>query len=321
MDQALKNLVFHTNPAVLVDSKYADDAGIYKLNDDTAIVHTLDFFTPVVDDPYLFGQIAAANAVSDIYAMGARPLSALNIMCFPDTILEMEVFQAILQGGIDKMREADVVVLGGHTVRDNELKFGMSVNGIIHPDKIKINHNLHPGDVLLLTKPLGTGILSTALKNGALSEEDIPEMIDSMKLLNRRPAEIVSSVRVSGCTDVTGFGLLGHLWEMIRESGIGVHLDVRSIGFFDRVLDYAREARYIPAGTLANIEYIAPYLEPGTFPDWYQVILCDPQTSGGLLIAIPPQNCDEFIGQLTGYPFPVMRIGEVVSGSNKIYLD
>jgi selenide,water dikinase len=320
LDQALKALIFYSDPAVLVDSANADDAGIYKLNDETAMVHTLDFFTPIVDDPYLFGQIAAANAVSDIYAMGAKPLNALNIICYPDTVLDQVPFQAILQGGIDKMHEAGVVILGGHSVRDSELKYGLSVNGIIHPDRIKRNHNLQPGDRILLTKPIGTGILSTALKNDALTEDDIEEAVRSMSLLNRLPAQLFDTIPISACTDVTGFGLLGHLWEMIQGTSLGVHLEVGEISMFDRITGYASAASYIPGGTLANIEFITPHLEMGSFPVWYQMILCDPQTSGGLLIGMKPADCDSFIDRLGAYPFPVKIIGTVESGPNKIFL-
>ncbi len=316
----MKSLSFHSNPCVLVDARNADDAGIYKLNEDTALVHTLDFFAPIVDDPYIFGQIAAANAVSDIYAMGAKPLNALNIMCFPDEVLDHEAFQAILQGGIDKMQEAGVVVLGGHSIRDNELKYGLAVNGIVHPDKIIINHSLRPGDVILLTKPIGTGILSTALKNGILSEKDIPEVIDSMKMLNKRAAELFNSIQISACTDVTGFGLLGHLWEMVQGTGLSIRVDVQAINFFEGSVEFARRASHIPGGTLANIEYIMPVLDTGSYPSWYQLILCDPQTSGGLLIGLTPDDSRKFIRQLSSDPFPVTVIGQVEPGANKIFL-
>lgn len=320
LDQVLKSLSFPSNPAVLVDTRYADDAGIYKLNEDTAMVHSLDFFTPIVDDPYIFGQIAAANALSDIYAMGAKPLNALNIMCFPDEVLDHEVFQAILQGGIDKMHEAGVVVLGGHSIRDNELKYGLAVNGIVHPEKIITNHSLRPGDVILLTKPIGTGILSTALKNGILSEKDISGVIDSMKMLNNQAADLFSAFQISACTDVTGFGLLGHLWEMVQNTGLSIRLDIQAINFFERTIEFARNARHIPGGTLANIEYILPALDTGSYPAWYQLVLCDPQTSGGLLIGLAPGDSQKFVQQLSDYPFPVTVIGKVEQGANKIFL-
>ena len=321
MDQALRQLNFYNHPDVLVNTEYSDDAGIYRLTDDIAMVHTLDFFTPVVDDPYLFGQISAANSVSDIYAMGAKPLNALNIMCFPDDRLGHTEFQAILQGGIDKMHEAGVVVLGGHSIRDNELKYGLAVNGIVHPAKLRRNHSLRAGDSILLTKPIGTGILSTALKNGALTEQDMDAAIRSMALLNREPAEILDEHPVSACTDVTGFGLTGHLWEMIRGTNLSIRLHVDEIEIFEGAAEYARQAMYIPGGTLANIEYIKPHLEMGAYQEWYQLLLCDPQTSGGLLIGLPQQAVEKFIGMLDRYPFPIKPIGEVYAAGNAIVLD
>ncbi len=320
LGEALKNISFPTSDNVLVDSSNADDAGVIKINDDLALVQTTDFFTPVVDDPYLFGQIAAANALSDIYAMGAKPLSALNLICFPDNQLDIEAFRLIIEGGAEKVREADAVILGGHSVSDKELKYGLALNGTIHPNAIRVNHNLRIGDLLILTKPIGTGILTTALKNEILEESDIKNVIDSMLLLNKEPARILDDYITSACTDVTGYGLIGHLWEMLNGLECGVNLYVDKIPFFERAIQYARESNYIPGGTLANIKYNIDHVEMGAFESWYQNILFDPQTSGGLLISMPEGQVDQFLERFVDYPLPVAVIGEVVDSANKIFL-
>jgi selenide,water dikinase len=316
----LKSVVFPENENIIVDASKADDAGIYRLNDETALVHTTDFFTPIVDDPYLFGKIAATNALSDIYAMGGTPLSALNIICFPDHSLDAEAFQAILQGGADKIDEAGAVILGGHSVSDKELKYGLAVVGIIRPDLIKVNRNLEIGDQILLTKPIGTGILTTALKNDTLDENQIVDAIESMLLLNQQPARAMQKFNATACTDVTGYGLLGHLWEMMDGLNLGVKIQVDKIEFFKKAIPLARESRHIPGGTLANISYIQSHLDMGDIEPWYQNLLFDPQTSGGLLIALSEPSIEAFRDSLSNYPLDVTVIGEVVEGENKIYL-
>jgi selenide,water dikinase len=316
----LKSVVFPENENIIIDASKADDAGIYRLNDETALVHTTDFFTPIVDDPYLFGKIAATNALSDIYAMGGTPLSALNIICFPDHSLDAEAFQAILQGGADKIDEAGAVILGGHSVSDKELKYGLAVVGIIRPDLIKVNRNLEIGDQILLTKPIGTGILTTALKNDTLDENQIVDAIESMLLLNQQPARAMQKFNATACTDVTGYGLLGHLWEMMDGLNLGVKIQVDKIEFFKKAIPLARESRHIPGGTLANISYIQSHLDMGDIEPWYQNLLFDPQTSGGLLIALSEPSIEAFRDSLSNYPLDVTVIGEVVEGENKIYL-
>ena len=303
-----------------MDASHADDAGIIRIYDDMALVQTVDFFTPIVDDPYLFGQIAASNALSDIYAMGGTPLSALNIICFPDHVLDAEAFRLILQGGADKVKEAGAVVLGGHSVSDKELKFGLALNGVINPADIKINHNLKVGDRLILTKPLGTGILTTALKNGKLDEADISQAIESMLMLNREPSLYLGQFNVSACTDITGYGLLGHLWEMLNGLNCSVRLSVGKIPFFETAVPLARESQHIPGGTLANQRFTSPHVDLGTLDPWYQNLLYDPQTSGGLLISLPEKFVAAFLSALSAYPLPVAVIGEVVEGDNKIYM-
>jgi len=296
----------------------ADDAGVYKISDNQALVQTLDFFTPIVDDPYTFGQIAAANSLSDVYAMGGTPISALNIVCFPEKDLDDEVLTQILQGGADKIKEAGAVIMGGHTIQDKELKYGLSVTGIIHPDKVRINNNLRVGDQLLLTKPIGTGILTTALKNEKISESDLQPAVDSMLQLNKKAAVAMDELDVSACTDVTGFGLLGHLWEMMQGLKVDVQLDVDQIETFDNVKEFASESMFIPGGTLANINYLEKHIELGELPLWHLNYLCDPQTSGGLLIAISKDDVDNYIENISDYPFSVNAIGEVLKGNNKI---
>ena len=317
----MKGVNFPTNDHVLVDASHSDDAGIIQIDKNTALVQTTDFFTPVVDDPYLFGQIAAANALSDIYAMGADPFSALNLICFPDGSLEYDAFSLILQGGADKANEAGVVILGGHSVSDKELKYGLAVTGKIHPKKIKLNHSIKSGDYIILTKPIGTGILTTALKNDALSEEDIAPAIQSMTTLNRWPSKIFPEYPVSACTDVTGYGLLGHLWEMIAGSGLSANIFLEKIPFFEKSLPFAQQATQIPGGTLANERFINKHIDTGNVDNWYMNLLYDPQTSGGLLISISADSAEDFIKELKDYPLPVSIIGAIGEGENKIFLE
>ena len=318
MDKVLNKVVFPSDANTIVGTSGADDAGVYKLSDNQALVQTLDFFTPIVDDPYTFGQIAAANSLSDIYAMGGKPISALNIVCFPDKDLDEEVLTQILQGGADKIKEADAVVMGGHTIQDKELKYGLSVTGIVHPDKVRINNNLRVGDQLILTKPIGTGIMTTALKNEKISESDLQPAVDSMLQLNNVTAEAMHDLDVSACTDVTGFGLLGHLWEMMQGLNVDVQIDVDKIETFENVKDFASESMYIPGGTLANINYLEKHIELGNLPMWHLNYLCDPQTSGGLLVAISESDIDKYIKNVSNYPFSINVIGEVLKGNNKV---
>jgi selenide,water dikinase len=320
LDEALRTIDFPTNSNVLVDASHADDAGIIQIDKEFALVQTTDFFTPIVDDPYIYGQIAAANALSDIYAMGAEPISALNIICFPDTVLDSEAFKLILQGGAEKAKEAGIVILGGHSVSDKELKYGLAVTGKIHPKKIKLNHNLKSGDYLILTKPIGTGILTTALKNGILNEDDISSAIKSMLTLNDKPSKLLHKYPVSACTDVTGYGILGHLWEMLEGSEVGVTISVNEIPFFDNAIPFAKKGTQIPGGTLSNERFIHKHLDMGKVDLWYQALLFDPQTSGGLLISIPSEFATDFLNDLAEYPLPVSIIGEVHDRDNQISL-
>ncbi len=276
----------------------ADDAGVYKVTDDIAIIQTVDFFTPIVDDPYWFGQIAAANALSDVYAMGGTPKTAMNLICFPLKQMDMSVLRLILQGGLDKMKEAEVVLVGGHSVEDSELKYGLSVTGFVHPDRILTKKNLTAGDCLILTKPLGTGVINTAIKGGIASKKIIETVTQFMASLNRDAAEIMLRFPVHACTDITGFGLLGHLAEMVENSSLGIEIQADRVPFMKKALEYAGMG-FVPAGTFNNRDFrkhmvnISPSIDP-----LIQDILFDPQTSGGLLICVEPESADALLNSL-----------------------
>lgn len=264
-----------------------EDAGVYKISDDIALVQTVDFFTPIVDDPYWFGQIAAANALSDIYAMGAVPKTALNMVCFSPEKFDISILKEILRGGIDKIREAGASLLGGHSVIDEETKYGLAVTGIVHPDRIMKNEGALPGDLLVLTKPLGTGILSTAIKVKALAKETEEKLIETMAELNRAAAEVMLSLRSHAATDVTGFGLAGHLKEMIKEY-IGVEIYADKFPFFREAVELA-ESGFVPGGLYRNRDFYGVHVESEDQGFFYDIIF-DPQTSGGLLFAIDPAD-------------------------------
>ncbi len=268
-----------------------EDAGVYKLTDEIALVQTVDFFTPVVDDPYSFGQIAAANALSDIYAMGAVPKTAMNLVCFSPKQHGIGVLKEIIRGGIDKIAEAGVSLMGGHSVDDPEIKYGLSVTGIVHPEKIMRNEGALPDDLLVITKPLGTGILNTGLKGDALSSASIKRVTDVMAALNAKAAEAMRSVRTHAATDVTGFGLAGHLSEMIKNT-IGVEIFLRKLPYFEEAMGLAK-AGFMPGGLYRNRDFYATCVigEPQGF--FYDLIF-DPQTSGGLLMSIHPDDLELF---------------------------
>jgi len=291
----------------------AEDAGVYKLTDDIAIIQTIDFFTPVVDDPYMFGQIAVANALSDVYAMGGKPLTAMNVACFPVNTMDISVLRDILAGGLEKMHEAGVVLLGGHTVEDLELKYGLSVTGTIHPSKVVLNSGARAGDRLILTKLLGTGIISTAIKGGAASGEAVVRITQSMASLNRKASELMQEVGVNACTDVTGFGLLGHACEMIEGTKVGMIIQSAHVSFFPEAKELAGEGM-IPGGLHRNREFRINMVEIArVVPDYLKDILFDPQTSGGLLISVPETKAAVLLEKMheEGIPEAVI-IGEVV---------
>lgn len=283
------------DPNVLVGTNTCDDAGVYKLDENTALVQTVDVFAPSVDDPYTFGQIAAANSLSDVYAMGGRPLTALSIIGFPIETLSHEVMTRMLLGGTDKMREAGVVVIGGHSINDQSPKFGYAVTGTINPTKIVSNDNAQPGDVLILTKPLGVGIISFAGQLGRASDSALAAAARSMATLNKSAAEAMLEVGVDAATDVTGFGLLGHLGEMVSQSGVTAEIEVDSVPVFGEVLEYVSQGM-ISGGVERNREHASRIVEVdhGVAEEMLHV-LYDPQTSGGLLIAVPEEKTESLL--------------------------
>lgn len=308
------------HPDLLVGCGTPDDAGVFRIRPDLALVQTVDFFTPVVDDPYLFGQIAAANALSDIYAMGAAPLTALNIVAYPACALGTEPLREILRGGSEKVAEAGAVVLGGHSVEDQEPKYGLAVTGTVHPDEIITKQGAAAGDYLVLTKPLGIGVLVTALKGELLGPREEKVLGEVMAALNAAAARAMRQVGVSACTDVTGFGLLGHLREMALSSRVDVEVDVGSLPLLPRARELAGEG-IVPGGACRNREHFAPFVElVGEVAPAELDLLYDPQTSGGLLIAVPEPKKDELIAALRreGVPRPRV-IGRVAGeGTGKI---
>jgi selenide,water dikinase len=297
----------------------AEDAGVYKLTDDLAIVQSVDFFTPIVDNPYDFGRIAVANALSDVYAMGGSPLTALNIVCFPQGDMDISILKEVLRGGLDKMHEAGVILVGGHSVEDPELKYGLSVTGVIQPDKVVRNNGAKAGDRLILTKPLGTGIISTAIKGGMAGEEAINKIVKLMTALNREASEAMQEVGVNACTDVTGFGLLGHAAEMIEGTEVGMEIDSTAVPFFPEAKDLA-EMGMIPAGLHRNREFRKKMVDiASTVPQFLQDILSDPQTSGGLLIAVPHEKAWILLEKLQDKGVAEAAIiGEVVEKKGRI---
>ena len=291
-------LKFPTDSNLIVGLDIADDAGVYKITDEIAIIQTVDFFTPIVDDPYCFGQIAAANALSDVYAMGGMPKTAMNIVCFPSKTMELSVLRSILEGGIHKMEEAGVVVIGGHSFDDNELKYGLSVTGFINPDLIITKKNLKKGDGLVLTKPLGAGIINTAIKAGLASEKIIKFLTNLMVFLNKSAAEVMKDYPVHACTDITGFGFLGHLAEMVVDSGYGVKIYADKMPVIPEAYEYARMG-LIPAGAYKNRQFREAMIEfDPSVKRVVQDILFDPQTSGGLLISLPLEYKNKIIDKL-----------------------
>lgn len=305
---------------MLVGIETSDDAGVYLLNDETALIQTLDFFTPIVDDPYLFGQIAAANSLSDVYAMGGKPLTAMNIVAFPVCKLSAEVLLAILSGGQQKIAEAGAVMVGGHTIDDDEPKYGLSVTGIAHPTKILTNAGAQPGDVLILTKAIGTGVMYTALRV-EMFPQGVAAAAQSMAQLNRYAAEVMDHYLVHACTDITGFGLLGHAYEMASASGVNLELDSLSIPLLPDAIEAAGMG-LIPAGSYANREYLKTVEFDPTVAVNLQDLLFDPQTSGGLLISLPASQAEDFLQDVRAVGIVVAAcIGRVTEkGAGKIYV-
>ena len=300
------------NSNVLVGFETSDDAGVYKLTPECALVQTVDFFTPIVDDPYTFGAIAAANSVSDVYAMGGRPVTALSILCYPNAG-DLDDLEQILKGGAEKLHEAECALLGGHSVADNEVKFGYSVTGMIHPDRIKSNAGARPGDALVFTKRIGTGVIATALKRGIARAADVDASIESMLTLNGAACQVMLTFDVHACTDITGFGMVGHAREMAFSSNVTLEIDPRAVRLLPGALEYARQGA-IPGGLRNNRAFASPCVrESPSGPSEIDDLLYDPQTSGGLLIALPEADAAAMERQ-----FPAAyRIGRVIDHTDK----
>ena len=293
-----------------------DDAGVYKLTDELAIIQTIDFFTPIVDEPYAFGQVAVTNALSDVYAMGGTPLTAMNVVCFPIKSLDISVLKDILNGGLDKLREAGVTLVGGHSIDDAELKYGLSVMGIVHPKKMVTNSGAKVRDKLILTKPLGIGIISTALKTGMVGEETIAKVTNCMTTLNKKASELMQEVGVHACSDITGFGLLGHTSQIAENSQVGIELHIASIPYLSEVIEFSQRG-FCPAGLYRNRDYYSNRVKfDSEIPDYMQNILFDAQTSGGLLISVGPEKADLLLNELRQAGVKEAAIiGEVISDS------
>lgn len=299
------------DPNLLVGTSTADDAGVYKVSDDLALVQTVDYFTPVVDDPYIFGQITAANALSDIYAMGAKPLTVLNIIAFPTNKLPLSDLALILQGGADKVREAGACVVGGHSISDQEPKYGMAVTALIHPDKVVANAGAKEGDWLVLTKPLGLGIITTAIKRGKATEQGAMEAIQLMTTLNKDGAEVMTRVGVNACTDITGFGLLGHLWEMTSGSKAGAKIYADNVPVLEEAKSLIAQG-ICPGGTKKNLTFLTDKVQfSQEISEETKLLLADAQTSGGLLIAVSPEKGRQLVSELIAAGVPAHVIGEI----------
>ena len=304
---------FPGHPDLIVGLDSPDDAGVYRITEEIALIQTVDFFTPIVDDPYWFGQIAAANALSDIYAMGGKPITAMNLVCFPSDRMQIGILREILRGGIDKLKEAEVVLVGGHSVDDEELKYGLSATGLIHPRKVLTKRNLQVGDRLILTKPLGTGIINTAIKGGLASSELIEYVSSLMAELNKKASEVMLQYDVHACTDITGFGLLGHLAEMVEGTEVGVSVEASRVPTIQKAVEFASMG-FVPGGTRKNYEFIRDMVD---FSDNVSAvmrdILFDPQTSGGLLMSVDRGEAEKLVEDLNSAGIrQVSVVGEVV---------
>ncbi len=300
----------YSDPNVLVGFEKADDAGVYRLDDQTAVVQTVDFFTPIVDDPFIYGQIAAANSLSDIYAMGGSPRFALSIVCFPKDKLGEDVLHEVLRGGTDKMKEAEVPVIGGHSVEDQEIKFGYCVTGLIHPDKIYSNSAAKPGDVLLLTKPLGTGIIATGIKLGKTPTNVAQNAIEWMRKLNAPGRDGMEKFHIHSVTDVTGYGLIGHAYEMAQGSGTTLTFSAAKVPVIEGTEELAKLGM-LPGGIESNRRYVGESIAWDGVSSLRQQIMLDPQTSGGLLISLPEEEAGQLAADLEAAGFLGEKIGSV----------
>ena len=299
------------HPDLIVGLETSDDAGVFRITKDIALIQTLDFLTPVTDDPYEFGQIAAANSLSDVYAMGGTPLTAMNIVCFPTADFAEEVLQQTLQGGLDKIHESGATLVGGHSVDDPEFKYGLSVTGVVHPDRVLTNHGIRIGDQIILTKPVGTGIVATALKGKLADADTIRTMVKIMSTLNRDAAEVMTGFDVGGCTDVTGFGLAGHLLEMAQGGKKDIALFTADVPIIENAADWAAMG-LVPAGAFRNRRYSEPGMViPKQMDKIVLDLMFDPQTSGGLLISVKKKDARDCLLAMQDRGIPAALVGEV----------
>jgi selenide,water dikinase len=318
LDSVLSKLPKQFDPNVLVGFDTADDAGVYQLSPELALVQTVDFFTPIVDEPYTFGQIAAANALSDVYAMGGRPISALSIVGFPNTGRDVEILEKILQGGHAKMQEAACAVIGGHSIGDDEMKFGYAVTGVINPRRVVKNVGAQPGDRLILTKHIGTGVIGTALKQNRATRAAVDAAIESMCTLNRVASELALQSTVHAATDITGFGLLGHAREMAVGSKVSVVIDSAQIGFLPEAIKYARLG-FLPGGLKRNAEFLTGCVEfANGVREEIRNLLFDPQTSGGLLLSLASKDAEPLLESLRANGVGGRQVGEVLEKTNPL---
>jgi selenide, water dikinase len=320
LDQALCGLSQRAFPQLIADFRRAEDAGVLRLDDERALIHTVDFFPPIVDDPFTFGRIAAANAVSDVYAMGGSPCTAVCLVGFPVDKLEMSILVKMMEGGLSALDEADCPLVGGHSIDDTEPKLGYAVTGLVHPGKVWLNNTLHGGERIILTKPIGTGLVTTAAKAGKASEEALNAACAGMGALNRSACEALRSFPVSACTDVTGFGLLGHACEMVSESGFSMRIDSAAVPLLPSAREYAL-LKTIPGGTSRNRGFRQKFIVgPRSGEDDLLNILFDPQTSGGLLAAVSAAEAEAALAALRNAGVPAALIGEIIPGTGQIEL-
>ncbi len=320
LDKALCGLAQRAYPDLIADFRHSEDAGVLRINDRQALIHTVDFFPPVVDDPFLFGRIAAANALSDVYAMGGRPSTAVCIVGFPAEKLEVSVLQKMMEGGLAALEEADCPLVGGHSVDDTQLTFGYAVTGIVDPGRVWLNNRLRGGETLILTKPIGTGLITTAQKAGLASREALAAAIGAMRSLNRRASEILSAHPVHACTDVTGFGLLGHACEMAEDSPCTVRISVSAVPLLPSAKEYAAMG-LVPEGTYRNRAFRQPFIANGAGADDELLdVLFDPQTSGGLLAALEQEAAETAVDELREAGVPAAIVGKAVPGKGLVEL-
>ncbi|HEY9595143.1 MAG TPA: selenide, water dikinase SelD [Spirochaetia bacterium] len=320
LDRALCDLSQKEYPDLIADFRRSEDAGVLRLNDEQALVHTIDFFPPIVDDPLLYGRIAAANSLSDVYAMGGRPSTAVAVVGFPVESLDIDVLRKMMEGGLSALSDADCPLVGGHSIDDKELKFGYAVTGIVHPKNVWLNNALRGGERILLTKPIGTGLVTTALRGGMVSETALAAATASMAALNRKASEILRRHEVHACTDVTGFGLLGHACEMAAETACNLRIEAAAVPLLPSAAEYAAMG-LVPEGTYRNKGFRLGFVtNPGSVDEDVINILFDPQTSGGLLAALPPSEAAAALEEMREDGIPAALIGAVVDGAGMIEL-